>query len=415
MTTESARCVRRAGEDRCPGVLRLHEALDGWLARVRLPGGRVSADQLEALATAAGLGSGIAEITSRANVQLRGLPEGAEEPLTALLGKAGLMPSAEHERARNILASPIAGRHPTSRLGAPSAAEIDALVTALDQGLCADPCLAKLPGRFSFLVEDGSGLLGAADHDVALVAAGGEVRLVLDGRHTGLGTTLADAPALALAAARAFLSERGAGGAWRIRDLAGGAEAVAARLGTKLVDRRPGLGSQAKLACGRLRQRDGRFAITALPPLGRLDPRQLARLAALARGVGGEVRASPWRTVTLIDVPDADVDAAERGLAELGLVLDSGSGWHGLSACAGLGACARARADVRAAASARARRRGPDAAGEHWSACERRCGERADVPVAISAQAEGIEVRSDGSSRLFASIEEALAALEARP
>ena len=40
----------RAVGDRCPGVLRLIEAADGHLARVRLPGGFVTAGQLRVLA-----------------------------------------------------------------------------------------------------------------------------------------------------------------------------------------------------------------------------------------------------------------------------------------------------------------------------------------------------------------------------
>ena len=47
------RRVSLKAPDRCPGVLRLHPAEDGGLARVRLPGGRIGADGLRAVADVA--------------------------------------------------------------------------------------------------------------------------------------------------------------------------------------------------------------------------------------------------------------------------------------------------------------------------------------------------------------------------
>src|SRR5436853_408982 len=51
---DSRSATVRERTDRCPGVLRLHEAADGWLARVRLPGGRVDARGLLAVDDGAG-------------------------------------------------------------------------------------------------------------------------------------------------------------------------------------------------------------------------------------------------------------------------------------------------------------------------------------------------------------------------
>ncbi|MBX6767456.1 MAG: hypothetical protein IRY90_09950, partial [Actinomadura rubrobrunea] len=71
----------RTRPDACPGALQVHEAADGPLARVRLPGGVIRAEQLRVLADcAATLGNGVIELTSRGNVQVRGLSGTAPGP-----------------------------------------------------------------------------------------------------------------------------------------------------------------------------------------------------------------------------------------------------------------------------------------------------------------------------------------------
>lgn len=402
--------------DRCPGVLRLHEAADGWMARVRLPGGRADAVGLRAVADVASWGNGIVELTSRASLQVRGLAVDAGDRVAARLADGGLLASLAHDLVRNVLASPVAGRAPSSL------AQTDAIVVALDRGLCADAALAALPGRFLFAVDDGAGLADARSADVALVAEWAGLRLWLAGDRTTLVTAPDDAPRLALDAARAFLELAG-DGCWRVADLAGGAGEVARALGGRLdggeVVPVPGGGpdsgdvarllggrqdageepasgslcdasqlgarSAPRLGIGVLAQCDGRFAITVLPPLGRVDRAVMERLAALA----DEVRLSSARTLTLVDIGVGEVDALVAELAALGLVTSPGSGWVGLSACAGAGACASARADVRAAAVARARMRSSGALAEHWSACERGCGRPAGVAVSVVATAGG--------------------------
>ena len=376
----------------------MHRARDGALARVRIPGGRLLADQLRTLAgVATTLGSGLVDLTVRANLQLRGLPDACGDALAERLGAAGLLPSTTHERVRNILASPLAGRD--------AAAALDArpVVESLDRLLCADPGLAALPGRFVFLVEDGSGAMAGLDHDVALAPAAWlgrvsdrPVGLVVSGRDSGLRADAAGAPAMAVAAARAFLDERAArpSQAWRVSELSGGAAPVIART-RALLRSDPGVGtappgrwagsSAPPGPAGVIAQPGGPVALGAVPPLGRLHPGALRALADVCERGAGEVRISVWRTVVVPDLDPAELPALTGRLRAAGLACDAGSPWLGLSACAGVEGCDRALADVRSAAARRAAERAPGSVPEHHSGCERRCGEPAGRVLAAVA------------------------------
>ena len=105
--------ARARDTDACPGALQVHPAADGALVRVRLPGGMITAAQLATLCTvSSGFGSGTLELTARGNVQLRGTTDvtAVADAIVPLLFLAGLLPSATHERVRNIVASPLSGR-----------------------------------------------------------------------------------------------------------------------------------------------------------------------------------------------------------------------------------------------------------------------------------------------------------------
>jgi sulfite reductase beta subunit-like hemoprotein len=433
--------------DRCPGILRLHEAADGAMARVRLPGGRISRAGLIAVAeVASSAGNGLVELTSRASLQIRGLDPCSGEAVAERLRAGGLLASLAHDRVRNVLASPVAGRHPRSLAG------VDALVGMLDRALCADPALAALPGRFLFAVEDASATIAWERADVALVAEPARsphaarpgahehapsacapsddperaFRLWVGGARTTLWAWEPDAARLALDGARAFLAlldDADKGGAWRVADVADGPARVARALGGALESadvvappslalelsgalggRRCGGSDRRSIAVGELAQRDGRRALTALAPLGRLDGAAVLRLASVV----DEARLSTARTLTIVDVPTGDVAQLAAELSALGLVTAAGSGWHGLSACAGLGACTRARVDVRAAATLRVRVRGAQAVTEHWSACERGCGMPAGVAASVVASADGLCVETPAGSRLALDVAAAL-------
>jgi precorrin-3B synthase len=351
----------RSRADACPGVFAPHDAADGALARIRLPGGVVDAAALRVLAGCAEeLGDGRVHLTSRGNLQLRGLSR--SPALAARLTGAGLLPSATHERVRNVLASPLSGI-------AGGLADVRGLAAALDRGLCGRPELAELPGRFLFALDDGRGDVAAEDPDLCWRAPG---ELLVAGVETGLVVAAADAVAVLLDAAEAFLALRAADGgtAWRAAELAEAPARIAAALARLCREshvqdvRRPERGFQDNHAArpGPVPRADGGTALVVAPLLGELTAAQLRLLA----DTGPTAVVTPWRTLVL---PAPHLAAAE--LAAAGLVVEPGPAAD-VSACAGRPGCAKALADVRADTLAAIGRL--PAGRVHVSGCARRCG-----------------------------------------
>lgn len=348
---------RTRPQDACPGALQTHRAADGALARIRLPGGMITADQLRALAAAAAeFGSGTLELTARGNVQIRGIGDTAAT--ARAVAAAGLLPSASHERIRNIVSSPLSGR-----VG--GRADVHGWVADLDRELCADADLAGLPGRFWFSLDDGRGDVSALAADAGIQLLDDGAALLLAGRDTGVRLATGDVVPALLEVARRFLTARG--NAWRVAELADPAVLVrdcpvrdGMRLGSSHPPRPP---------VGWIVQDDGRVALGAAVPLGVLTARQAEFVAAVA----APVVITPWRSLLICDLDEDVADTALRVLPPLGLVFDDTSAWLQVSACVGSPGCERSRADVRADA-AQAARSGATTGPVHYVGCERACG-----------------------------------------
>lgn len=317
--------------DRCPGVLRPHRAEDGAVVRVRIPGGQTTGPVLAGVSRLSQrYGNGEIQLTTRASLQIRGLPDPVPRALVDGIASLGLLPSATHDRVRNVVASPLTGL-----VG--GRADLRPMISQLDRALCAEPELADLSGRFLFALDDGRGDVSELPFNLAYAAdspAGGRV---VDGRrqHPIPVATSEVVPTL-IRLAHALLTGR----------------TFAPAAPTREQPEWPPLGAIAGAA-------------SVLVPLGLLTPEQTAAVCRLASG--GPVLITPWRGLV---VPDGA--SGLPALLRTGLVADGQSGWALVSACVGAPHCARTTLDTRAVAT----RLVADGVTErvHVSGCERRCG-----------------------------------------
>lgn len=365
---------RTRDQDACPGALQVHEAADGSLARVRLPGGMISPAQLEALAEVAErLGAGTLELTGRGNLQVRGIRDTAA--VAEQVAAAGLLPSASHERVRNIVASPLSGR-----VGGRT--DVRPWVQDLDDAIRSDPELAGLPGRFLFSLDDGTADVSGLAADAGLHVVSDDdahgVALLLAGRDTGVRVGAAEAVAALVAVARRFLTARG--NAWRVAELDDpdvllGDAVPIAPAGERFPPVRPPVGW--------IEQDEDRVALGAAVPLGVLSARQAQFVAA----IGAPVVITPWRSLLVCDLDPGVADTSLRVLAPLGLIFDENSPWLDVTSCVGSPGCSRSRADVRADATRHAESGAGGGAvhgAVHYVGCERACGRPVGAQVMVA-------------------------------
>lgn len=364
--------ARTRDDDACPGTLQVHQAADGALARVRVPGGMIAAAQLGSLAEAAErFAAGTLEITARGNLQVRGITD--TDAVAAAVAAAGLLPSSTHERVRNIVASPLSGR-----LG--GLADVRPWVAALDRAIQAEPDLAGLPGRFLFSIDDGRADVSGLAADVGVHVIDGETAaLLLAGRESGIRLAAGDVVTTMVTVARRFAGTRG--NAWRVSELDDHGSLLEGL--TPTCPAGGGFAPPDRPPVGWIEQDDGRVALGAAVPLGVLSAHQ-ARLLAT---IDAPVVITHRRSLLVCDLDEGVADAALRVLAPLGLVFDATSRWLEVSACVGSPGCERSAADVRADAARTAASGGP-AGVVHLVGCERACGRPPSGQV-LMATSEG--------------------------
>lgn len=164
----------------CPGAYRPMASGDGLVVRVRPWMGEITARQVQTLCSVADkFGTGSLELTSRANIQLRGVAEADHDAVIQALLVADLLDEdPAMEGRRNLVMTPewTAGD------------ETHALAELL---LARLPHLPELPAKFGYGIDTGStSWLANAPADIRMERAGdGGLILVADGVDAGLPVT----------------------------------------------------------------------------------------------------------------------------------------------------------------------------------------------------------------------------------
>ena len=411
-----------------------HQARDGLLTRIPVPGGLLTSAQARVLAEVAEAHAGGAlTITSRANVQLRGLHAPLPVEVLARLQRAGLAslePVVNH--LRNFMASPAAGLDPDAIV------DTAPLVRALDAYVQSHVELGVLPMKFGIGLDAGErASIAGQPNDVLFRAYRDEagaprfralVRMGADeDARADLGVALTPEQVVPFAAAIAaeYLDAMPGDGsrphlhhllvdvevdAFRAR-LTSRVPSVAETPAPAFAARAPhppvGVHAQATPA-----DEEGTVYVGLAPLLGALTSTQLRSVAELAdRYASGALRLSPWCNVLLPDVRVRDVDALQAALDGLGLPSRPEAVVAGLVACAGSVGCTAGLADtVRDARALSARLVGApalDVAGLdiHFAGCAKCCAHRQPAGITLVGCAGDVEaydvfVAGEGDPRL---------------
>lgn len=386
----------------CPGLLRIVQARDGGICRVKLPGGRLTLPQALAIADAAERhASGVIETTNRANLQIRGVRGGREDALIAALLAAGLGPkNANADDVRNLMLSPSAGVDQHQVMDVRPLAE--QLLTLLET----TESLHQLSAKFALQVDGGEGLAMLEHHHdlwLSAMAENGEQRFAF-GLASCPGEALAavtveHVPALVKACLELFL-HHATPEQTRMRHLLKSLPITAfltelqARLPFELQQdaevfywRRPATQPWAHLGV-RAQRQAGRMQVGAAPVLGRMSAAQLAAVAHFAQDA---IYFTPWQSLLLRDVPAANADTVVHALNSLGLLTSSDAPLARIIACSGSTDCGKGLAASKTDALELAQLlAGRAPAGQvHLSACTRSCAAAHTAPHTLLAVAAG--------------------------
>jgi ferredoxin-nitrite reductase len=398
-----------------------------FMLRLRTPNGLITAEQLELLADAVDRCGehGSADITTRQNIQLRGLLLEDMAPLLAAMERVGLTSrQSGHDNPRNVTGNPLAGIDPEEFI------DTRPLVAAIQDQLIGPQGPRNLPRKFNVAVG------GAPDsfllhNDLAFLPSYHEGRLgftvMVGGFFSGQRNELAipmglwlppeGLPAFTLALVRHF-EDRGdravrtrcrlmylidalgmdayrAEVLERLREMAGTEtlSMVVPHDGSHLVNRAP------RDVCGIHPQKQGGLHYVGLHvPMGRLEAETMVELARLARTHGtGELRFTESQNVIIANVPGDRLQGLRSEPLLQRFRLHPGPLQTEAVSCTGNRYCSFALIPTKSTAQAvveelERRLELPDPVRSHWTGCPNACGQ----PYMAEIGLMGAKARKDG-------------------
>ncbi|MGA9670729.1 MAG: NirA family protein [Terracidiphilus sp.] len=359
------------------GLFYVAPAQDSFMLRMRVPGGILTARQMHGLAEMASeWGSGRADITTRANLQIR---EFQPKDIIRVLNKVQSLGMSSRgsgaDNIRNITASPVTGLDPTELY------DVAPLAEALHNYILNSRDMYGLPRKFNVAFDNGGAISVVADtNDIGFVAVrvregrgiptGVYFRVLLCGitGHkqfaTDCGLLLRPEQTVAVAAAMIrvfsdngdrtdrkkarmkYLIDR-----WGLEKFLGETEKLLAfpviRFPEAECDPRNRVDRAGHIGVHPQRQSDLHY-IGISVPVGRLPAQQMHALAEVAERFGSsELRLTVWQNLLIPNIPTGHLEQALAAVRVAGLHHTAGTVLSGTVACTGNRGCRYAASDTK--------------------------------------------------------------------
>jgi ferredoxin-nitrite reductase len=351
------------------GLFYVAPAQDSFMCRLRIPNGIFNAWQMRGLADAAdSFGGGYADVTTRANLQIREI--GAAHAVDMLLAVQALGLTSRGSGAdniRNITGSPTAGIDPQEIY------DTRPLCSAMHHYIFNHREMYGLPRKFNIAFDGGGRVPVLEDtNDIGFVACqvtGGQgfepgvyFRLQLGGItghldfafETGILLRPEECVRVAGAVVRAFIAHGD-----RTNRLKARLKYVLDRMGREafIAEVEKEYGSPLRRAAGAevaprpMADKHGHIGVYAqkqaglnylglVLPVGRLTSGQMRGLAEISERFGsGTLRLTVWQNLLISDVADRDVGICIAAINALGLGIEASAIRRGLVACTGNAGC----------------------------------------------------------------------------